>query len=94
MPMGKSAGRSARNRTADGVTERATPRQREGVDPPPSSFDWEHMRLEDEYSWFEKHRVQLTLRGRKVASFALWSLWVVACCMIALVFAAWFGVIS
>jgi hypothetical protein len=34
MAMGKSAGRSARNRTGEGAQRRNTPREREFIDPP------------------------------------------------------------
>jgi hypothetical protein len=86
VTMGKSGGRSARNRLGAGATERATPRQRDGVDPPgfgPGSGEPEH--------WIDK----VWARTWDLQDFRLGDLFVtvVLGCMVALLLAKVFGLL-
>lgn len=81
MTIGKSGGRSKGNRQS--APARSTQRQREHIDPPPGASP-EPM-LEQPFSW--------TPRGRRIGQFLLWSLWVVMCCLLAVIAAAAFDVI-
>lgn len=83
MAIGQSGGRSARNRTSG--PRRATQRERDLVDPPGHS-EWEHIRVEGE-PWV------LTTRGEKVLAILAGGLWVFACCFLAVVVCAWFGLL-
>jgi len=87
MPMGRSGGRSAKNKSH--TERRATPRERQYVDPP-GHDEWEHVRIKGE-PWF------LTTRGRRVREviifIAVATVWAIGCGMAAAVLCAWFGVI-
>ena len=86
MAVGQSGGRSAGNRQS-GV-RRATPRERDAVDPPGRS-EWEKTKLADEYHW-EDH---LTPRGRKVVGIIAWGSYMFMCVLLAVIVAAWFDLI-
>jgi hypothetical protein len=84
MAMGRSGGRSAANKQSG--DRRSTKRERDLIDPP-GRDEWEKIKTEGD-PWV------LTLRGRRLVDFLVWTGWFVTCAFFAVVLAAWFGIIS
>lgn len=89
MGLGQSGGRSKGNRLGEGAVRRATPRERDGIDPP-GHVEWEHVRAEQER---EEHRWVLTSRGEKVMAVVAAGSWVFFCVLLAVVVCAWWGLL-
>lgn len=79
--IGESAGRSKGNRTGDGAVRRNTQRERADIDP---VFEPEPPH------WSE----QLTPLGKRMWDLLAIGSFVVMCVMLALILAAWFGLIG
>jgi len=85
MPLGKSGGRSAQNRLGEGAAHRATPRERDLIDPPGMRADDSRPRNEPLWVW--------TPRGESFLSFVAWSSSVTLCGLTAIAIAKLFGII-
>lgn len=84
MPLGSSAGRSARNRNADGARRRATQRERAAIDPP---MDQMITVVDPE----PERTYQLTPRGERVVSFVTWASMVGMLALMVFILGTWFG---
>lgn len=86
MAIGQSGGRSAGNRQSG--PRRATPRERQHVDPPGHS-EWEHVRVEAE----EWDGYRLTPRGENWLAVISLGCWVAFCVLLSVVVCAWWGLL-
>lgn len=85
MALGSSAGRSSGNRKGDGARRRNTQRERAYIDPP--------MDLAELAEPPVQSRMKLTPRGHRALDWLAWSVWLVACVMMAIIVCAWWGII-
>lgn len=83
MAIGKSGGRSASNKQSS--VRRATPREREGIDPPGRDA-WEKVYLDDERRRFAP---KVEARLNMIA----WGLWTFVCVFLAILVCAWVGLV-
>jgi hypothetical protein len=87
--MGRSAGRSLRNKTGQGAERRAPERERVGIDPPGHAERARWADEEDQRTWWD----DLTPRGRKVMDVIAVGSYVFMCVLLAIVVCAWWGLI-
>lgn len=80
--MGRSAGRSAGNRTGDGAKRRNTQRERDYIDPP-----FEIQPEQPESPW------RLTKRGEEFFAMAALAAWVFLSVLMAVVICSWVGLL-
>lgn len=85
MPLGKSGGRSAQNRLGDGALRRATPRERDYIDPPGHRPDDTQPNHDPIWVW--------TPRGERFLSFVAWSSSITLCGLTSICIAKLFGIL-
>lgn len=85
MGLGKSGGRSAKNRLGQGAEFRATEREREGVDAPSQRPGIDYRPGSETWIW--------TPRGERFLSVVAFVSLVATGCLFGLVIAKWWGIV-